>query len=66
MATCCDYHYTYNYDCDSLQVQNRLVEYAKRLNIKGLSKKEKALLTALIQECLKQIKPRKKKRKKGK
>ncbi len=66
MATCCNYHYTYNYGCSYGQVKDRLVEYAKRLAISDLSKKEEHLLKALIQECLRQMKPEKKQRKKKK
>ena len=53
------------YEEDS-SITDRLVKYAERLNENGLSKKEKQLLKALIQECLRQMKPKKKKRKKRK
>ena len=55
-----------NIDNEDLSVQNKLARYADALNKAGLSKKEKALIAALIQECLRQMKPEKKKRKKKK
>ncbi len=47
-------------------VADRLESYAARLNQSGLSKKEAHLIKALIQECLRQMKPKKKKRGKSK